>query len=59
MGSTWNDGHTDSIGDSLISLSGVALAVAVLLWPLGIDRPAKEKSGGCCKAIQTIQEKGQ
>jgi len=52
MGSTWNDYHIDRLGDSIMGVTGIVLAVAVLLWPLGIDRPAKEKSGGCCKVTE-------
>jgi hypothetical protein len=51
MGNSWNDGHLDGIGESILGLSAIMLLLAALLWPLGIERQKRDiTSGGCCKA---------
>jgi hypothetical protein len=50
MGNSWNDGHMDSIGESILGLSIVLLIAIFSLWPLALAKDRKG-GGGCCKAI--------
>ena len=51
-GNGWNDGHIDSIGESILGLSLVALIALFLLWPLALSKDYKG-GGGCCNATDT------
>jgi hypothetical protein len=48
----FNDGHIDSIGEAILGLSLAFLIVAILSWPLMIERPAHDgfHKGGCCSS---------
>lgn len=48
-GKSWNDGHLDSIGESILQLSVVLLIAAFLLWPLALPKGIKG-GGGCCNS---------
>jgi len=52
MRHTWNDGHGDRIGEAVAGLAAIALAFALLTWPLALDRPPKGSRGGCCNATE-------
>lgn len=51
-GNTWNDGHFDSIGKSILGLTIVLLIASFVLWPLALPKRAKGR-GGCCNAYET------
>ena len=51
-GNSWNDGHIDSIGESILGLSLVLLVAVFLLWPLTLPKGTKG-GGGCCNATDT------
>jgi hypothetical protein len=52
MHTTWNSGHEKQIGEAIAGLTALLLALAILTWPLAIDRPAKGSGGGCCKVTE-------
>lgn len=51
-GNTWNDGHFDSIGESILRLSIVLLIASFVLWPLALPKGTKGL-GGCCNTSDT------
>lgn len=51
-GNSWNDGHLDGIGESVLGLSLVLIIAVLLLWPLALAKDHKG-GGGCCKATNT------
>lgn len=49
---SWNDGHLDGIGESILGLSLVLLFIVILSSPLEWTKGYKS-SGGCCNATDT------